>query len=266
MLRGIVFIVIVIAVVIGYVKYIENRIIFYPMKDIEFTPDLVGLTFEDIYIKTQDNLQINGWFIPHDSAKYTLLLCHGNAGNLGHRLEKLLILHKIPLNIFIFDYRGYGKSQGKPCESGIYLDAAAAYDYLVNERKISPEHIVCYGESLGTAAAVHLAAGKKVGALIVESGFSRGKDMAKRIYPFLPAFLFSDTFDNLSRIKKIGAPKLFIHSKNDEIVPFSLARKLYDAAPGPKRFTELIGGHNTAFLDSQQDYLASIKAFIEGLI
>lgn len=265
MVKGIIYIAILIAFIIGYVKYIENRVIFFPMKDIEFTPAFLGLSFEDVYIKTGDNIQINGWFIPAENAKYTLLFCHGNAGNIGHRLEKIALLRKARLNIFIIDYRGYGRSQGKPSERGIYLDARAAYDYLVNKQGIAPEDIVLYGESLGCAAAIHLAREAKAGALIVESGFSRGRDMAKRIYPFLPAFLFSDNFDNLSKIKKIKAPKLFIHSKNDEIVPLSLAKRLYSAAPQPKCFTELIGGHNTAFLDSQQRYVSSIVSFIERL-
>ncbi len=265
MIRGIIFIAVILAFIIGYAKYIENRGVYFPMKEIQFNPGLLGFSFEDVYIKTQDNIRINGWFIPADKARYTLLFYHGNAGNIGHRLEKIMLLHKLALNIFIIDYRGYGRSQGRPGEQGIYLDAQAAYDYLTNERRINPEQIILYGESLGCAAVIHAAAANKVGALIVEGAFTRGRDMARRIYPFLPAFLFSDSFDSLSKIKSIAAPKLFIHSTNDEIVPFALARQLYEAAGEPKRFAEIRGGHNSAFLDSQQEYISAIKEFTEGL-
>ena len=256
---------IAIVLIFGYVKYIESRGMYFPIKEIEYTPEIVGLPFEDIYIKTEDDIQINGWFIPEENARYTLLFCHGNAGNIGHRLEKLMLLHKIKLNLFIIDYRGYGRSKGSPSEKGIYLDIKAAYNYLVDKRKIKPEHIILYGESLGSAAIIHLAAEQKVGGLIVEGGFTRGRDLAKRIYPFLPASLFSDSFDSLAKIKKIDAAILFIHSKDDEIVPFSFAKQLYNAASGPKHFAELRGGHNNAFLDSKEKYVSSIASFIEQL-
>jgi len=263
MVKVIICIAIFMLLVAGYVKYIEARAIYFPIKGIEFTPKLAGLSFEDIYIETEDNIRINGWFIPGNNAKYTILFCHGNAGNIGYRLEKILLLHKMKLNIFIIDYRGYGRSQGRPSEKGVYLDAKAAYDYLVNKRKIKPEDIILYGESLGCAVVIHLAAEEKVGALIAEGAFTRGRDMAKSLYPFLPAAFFSNSFDSLSKIEKIDAAKLFIHSKNDEVVPIGLARRLYNAASEPKYLAEISGGHNSAFLDSQEKYISSIASFIE---
>lgn len=265
MIKGIVYFVILIVFIVGYVKYIENRVIFYPLKGIEFTPEFVGLAFEDVYLTANDGVKLNGWFIPKDQASYTILFCHGNAGNIGHRLEKIVLLRKLGLNVFIIDYRGYGRSQGRPSEKGLYLDAQAAYDYLVNQRQIQPEKLVLLGESLGCAAVIDLGARERIGGLIVEGAFTRGRDMAKKIYPFLPAFLFSDNFNNLAKIKRIGAPKLFIHSKNDEIVPYELARCLYQAARSPKEFAELIGGHNTAFLDSEEKYISAIASFISDL-
>ncbi|MCQ9208560.1 MAG: alpha/beta hydrolase [Omnitrophica bacterium] len=264
MLKVIVYIIVLVLVIFGYVRFMENRIIFYPMKGLEFTPKLIALPFENIYINTRDNVRIHGWFIPAENQRGTFLFFHGNAGNIGHRLEKILVLHKMQLNIFIIDYRGYGLSQGRPSEKGMYLDAKAAYDYLVNKRGLGAEKIMLYGESLGTAAAVDLASKEQVGGLIIESGFSRGKDMAKKIYPYLPEFFFTNNFDSISKIKKVKAPKLIIHSKNDEIVPFRLARKLYEAAGAPKEFTELIGAHNTVFLDSREKYLTSIASFISA--
>jgi hypothetical protein len=251
--------------IFAYIKYVERKGIYYPTKEIDLTPASLGLEYEDIFFKTTDGLKLNGWFIPAETSRGTLLFCHGNAGNIGHRLDKIILFHDLHLDTFIIDYRGYGQSEGAPSENGIYLDAEAGYNYLVNERNIKPEQIILYGESLGCGVIIDLAAKKRVGALIAEGAFSRGKDMAKRIYPFLPSFLFSNSFDCLAKIKKIDAPKLFIHSTDDEIVPYSLARRLYNAADEPKYFAELRGDHNNAFMQSQKEYVSSINSFIKKL-
>ncbi|MBI4972771.1 MAG: alpha/beta hydrolase [Candidatus Omnitrophica bacterium] len=248
-----------------YVKYIEHNAVFFPDKVIEFYPPSVNLLFEDIYILTEDGVKLNAWFIPGDNAKYTLLFCHGNAGNIGHRLEKLQLLKAIGLNILIFDYRGYGKSKGSPSEKGLYLDAKAAYLYLVNTRGIPAEEIILYGESLGTVVAIELAAKVKVRAVIVEGAFSSGKDMARIFYPYIPTFLFSNKFNSLEKIKSVEVPKLFLHSRDDEMVPYALATKLYQAARDAKYFTDLSGEHNNAFLDSHEKYPSAIQSFIEKL-
>lgn len=252
-------------IIFVYIKYIENKGIYFPTNKIEFYPSSLGLPFEDIYIKTEDDIKINGWFIPYNNAKYTLLFFHGNAGNIGHRIQKLHMFWKLGVNLFIVDYRGYGQSEGRVSEKGFYLDAKAAYDYLVNSRGILPKQIILYGESLGIAVVVDLASLVEVKALILEGAFSRGKDIAKKIYPFLPTFLFSNQFDSLEKIKKVKAQKLFIHSRDDEVIPYELARKLYNAADEPKEFIELVGGHNDAFWVSEKKYISSINSFLERL-
>lgn len=248
-----------------YVKFLEEKGIYFPVLYIEIYPKDLGLKYQDLYIKTEDNLLINAWFIPKENAKYLVLFCHGNAGNISHRLEKIVLLYNLGLSIFIFDYRGYGRSQGKPNENGFYKDIESVYEFLVNEYKISPEKIILYGESLGTSVAIELASKKKVKALILEGAFSCGRDMAKKVYPFLPTFFFRNSFDSLSKIKKITSPKLFLHSKDDEIVPFSLAKKLFDNATFPKELVELAGTHNSCFLDAKEKYLDSIANFIRRL-
>lgn len=248
-----------------YIKYFEHKGIYYPVKEILIYPSSVSIPFNDIYITTEDNVRINGWFISNPKAEYTLLFFHGNAGNIGDRIDKLRILYQAGANIFIIDYRGFGKSQGRPSEHGFYRDASAAYDYLLNTIGIDQDRIILYGESLGTAVAVDLAFRRKVKALILEGAFSRGRDMAVKIYSFLPGFIFSNSFDSLTKIKGIDAAKLFIHSRDDEIVPFNLARKLYDRAKEPKDFLEIQGDHNSGFLASQQSYISSISAFIGRL-
>lgn len=263
--RIILYIAVVFALVFGYVKYLEKKGIYYPTNDIEVGPELINLGFEEVNIETKDNVRINGWFIPCKQARYTVLFFHGNAGNISFRIDKAGLLDNAGLSIFIIDYRGYGKSLGIPSEKGLYLDARAAYDYLVNKRNIRPDTIILYGESLGSAVAVDLAAEKKVGGIIIEEGFSCGKDMGKVFYPYFPRFIFSNIFDSLAKIKKVNCPKLFFHSRDDEIIPIRIALKLYNAAGEPKRMVELAGDHNNAFLDSQEVYLSSIISFIKEL-
>jgi fermentation-respiration switch protein FrsA (DUF1100 family) len=248
-----------------YIKYVENKSLFFPLSEIEVTPKSVKLPYVDASLKTKDGVLLNGWYLPFKNSKFTILFCHGNAGNIGNRVEKIEMLYKLGLSVFIFDYRGYGKSEGRPSEEGLYLDTEAAYDYLTKDLGIVPLNVVLYGESLGCATAVYLASERKVGAVILEGGFSSVRDVARKYYPFIPSFIISDKFNSLSRIGKIEVPKLFIHGKDDEIIPFKLAVKLFDLAPQPKRFLELVGWHNTVFLDSKEKYLSSVSSFLETL-
>lgn len=264
MLKGIIFIILVLGLFVGYIKYIESRSIFFPTKILDVTPNVVHLDFEDIFLKTPDNIDIHGWLIPHTGNK-TILFFHGNGGNISHRLEKIILIRKSAASILIFDYRGYGRSKGRPTEEGIYLDAQAAYDYLVNTRGIEPHDIILYGESLGCAVAIDLASKNEVGGIILEGAFSSGRDMAKALYPYLPISLFFNKFNSIDKIDKVGAPLVFIHSSSDEIVPFDLAKKIYNVANQPKKFVVIRGGHNTAFIDSEELYSESIKSFVESI-
>lgn len=247
------------------IRYIERHSIYFPMKDVTSTPTLVGLPYEEIYFDTSDNKRLNGWYIVNNKAKFTIIFCHGNAGNISHRLEKILIFYNLGLNIFVFDYRGYGKSQGIPSELGLYEDAHAAYNYLTKERKISKDDIIFYGESIGGAVAIDLAQKVNIGALITEETLSSIKDMAKMAFPFIPHLIFSSRFDSISKIKGVTCPKLIVHSIDDEIVPFHLGERLFNAASAPKKFLEIRGGHNTAFLDSREQFQEGIRSFLSDL-
>lgn len=247
------------------IRYIEKHSIYFPMKEFFTSPETVGLPYEEIYFETSDNKLLNSWFIPNDKAKFTLIFCHGNAGNISHRIEKILLLHKLGLNVFIFDYRGYGKSQGSPCESGLYKDAIAAYNYLTKERGISENDIILYGESIGGAVAIDLAHKVKVRALITEETFTSIRDMVKIAYPFLPYFIFSSRFNCISKIREVECSKLVIHSIDDEIVPFYLGERLFNAAKPPKKILRIKGSHNTAFLDSKKQFTEGIESFLDDL-
>lgn len=247
-----------------FIRYIERNSIFFPSKEIETTPEFLELKYEGVYFGSLDGTKLHSWIVPFSNEGFnpkdpSILFCHGNAGNISHRLAKIKIFHDLGFNIFIFDYRGYGKSQGSPSEEGIYKDTQAAYNYLKNE--LGAEKIIGFGESLGSAVIIDLASKQDLDALIVESGFSSARAMGKRIYPIVPAFVFNAKFDSINKVKNIKCPKLIIHSVNDEIVPFKQAQDLYEAAAEPKIFVELVGGHNDCALVSQEKFEQAITDF-----
>jgi hypothetical protein len=247
-----------------YLRYFEHHSIFFPMKEMKCFPSDVGLEYEDVYFQSADKVRLNAWFLPRKDARFTLIFCHGNAGNLGHRIEKVKFFHDLGLNVFIFDYRGYGRSKGNPSEAGIYRDAQAAYNYLLS-RNIAPERIIGYGESIGGAVAIDLASKNKIGALIVGDSMTSAKEMVEEIYIFIPYWVFSSRFDSLSKIKKVTVPKLMAHSINDEIVPYSLGRRLFEAAAEPKEFVKMRGGHNSCFFESKELIREKIADFLKRL-
>jgi len=265
MIRIVIYLILLIVLLPFYVKYIERKNLFFPFREIEYFPQAIGLAYEDIYFATEDSKKINAWFIPAKNPGYTILFFHGNAGNISHRLEKIKIFNDLGLNVFIIDYRGYGKSEGRPSEAGLYLDAKAAYAYLIGKLKIKPSSVIVYGESLGGAVALNLSNQVEVRAVITEETFSSMRDIAKDIYPFFPSFLISGKFNSLSKIEKLNIPKLIIHSEDDEMIRFTHAQKLYNAAREPKTLAVINGSHNSAFIDSEKAYKNHINEFIKEL-
>jgi len=251
---------------IVYVRFLESVSLFYPSRKIVVTPKEAGIAFEDIYFSTADHVRLNGWLVktavrPKEAA--TVLFCHGNAGNIGDRVEKILNFRNLGLNVFIFDYRGYGKSQGRPTEKGMYSDVQAAYDYLQTRHDIAKKRIIVYGASMGGVAAIDLASKQPVAALIADSTFTSGADMAKRIVPFVPSFMLAVKLDNATKIQKITVPKLFIHSPDDQTVPFKLGQRLFALAPEPKEFLQITGNHNEGYALSEKIFLPGIEKFLD---
>jgi len=247
------------------VRYLEGTSIFYPSRNITSIPSDIGLPYEDIFVTTQDGYKIHGWYIKSPEAKATVLFFHGNAGNLSNRLEKILMFHQIPLNVFIIDYRGYGKSEGRPSEAGMYKDAEAAFDYLITREDVDSKKIIAYGASLGGVVAIDLAGKRNVACLITDSSFTKAADMGKIIYPFIPTILLKSKMDSESKVRRIDVPKLFIHAIQDEIVPLKLGQRLFDAAIEPKKFLKVEGNHNSLFFDSRAEIFDGIKEFLKGL-
>jgi len=245
----------------------ESRLIYYPERAIAMTPRQHGMKYEEVWLTTADNVRLNGWFMPssHPSGK-TLLLLHGNAGNISHRFDKYAIFHELGLDIFALDYRGYGKSEGAPSETGLYLDARAAYRYLREQRGIDQHKLVVYGESLGVAVAVDLLGQVAAAGLALEAGFTSAPDVGQEMYPFLPMrWLMRAQYDALGKIGRIDAPLLIFHSRDDEFFTMRHAQKLLAAAPARKELIELRGGHNDAFMQSAEVYREALRHFTASL-
>ena len=255
-----------VAVAAGWLllRWIEWRNLYCPTSAITETPKTYGVEFEDVEFVAEDGARLYGWWVPCANARGTIIHCHGNGGNIGHRAWMAADFHRLGLNAFIFDYRGYGRSRGIPTEEGTYRDARAAYE-VVRARYGQAEDppVILHGQSLGGAVAIHLALDKPVRGLIVESSFTSVPDMAAKYYPWLPRRLIRFKYDALARVGQLAIPKLFAHSPDDEIVPFPLGQRLFQAAAGPKSFVALSGGHNDSGWTSTPEYWRAINHLVD---
>ena len=245
---------------------LENSLIFYPTSSMDGSPHELGLPYEDIHFTTEDDVKLNGWFIPSPQGEFTLLWFHGNAGNISHRLQNIRLIHeKVKTNVFIIDYRGYGRSEGRVSEEGTYKDALAAYHYLRNQKNIPSKRIVIFGRSLGAAVAAHLAVRENALALILETPFASIREMAKAVFPYLPIGPFLRTkYDVLADVKRVQQPVLVLHGDQDDIVPYVQGKKVFDATSEPKEFYTIRGAnHNNTFVVGGDPYFAVLKSFIK---
>jgi fermentation-respiration switch protein FrsA (DUF1100 family) len=241
---------------VGVILYLmQPSFLYSPVRDIPYTPNDIGLDFEEVTFKTGDRLQLHGWFIPSPGAEFTILFCHANGGNMMHQLDSINILYALGLNCFIFDYRGYGHSQGRPTEQGTYLDVRAAYRWLTKKKKVLPENIILFGRSLGGSIAAYLAGKAKARGLVIESAFTSYVDIGRKFYPYMPVRWFARfRYPTIDYIKKVDCPVMIIHSRTDEIIPFEFGLELYESANEPREFVEIFGGHNDGFLISSEVY------------
>jgi len=250
-----------------YIRYYQTHGIYFPTSTISYTPDEFGLEYKEISFTATDGVKLNGWYITAENPIGTLLFLHGNAGNIGHRIPIIQLFHDLDLNVFIFDYHGYGKSEGKPSEEGLYQDALGAFRYLTNELNCNPDKLIIYGKSIGGNVAINLASRVEAKVLISDSAFSSAIDMGTEIFPFLPSFLMkkfiSVKYNALSKIKNIKIPKLIIHSVDDEMIPFKQGLKLFKAAPEPKEFYKIHGSHNESIFIYKDEYSLKIRWFIK---
>jgi uncharacterized protein len=233
-----------------------------PITDGKADPADFGLEPEDIHFASEDGTKLHGWWLTHPQAEMTMVYCHGNRGNIADRVDVLRWLLRFKTHVFAFDYRGYGKSAGKPSEEGLFADVRAALDELV-KRGIPLERIILLGHSLGGAVAIDGAFNRPVAGLIVQSSFTQLKDMARHRYPDLPLHLItSHQFRSIEKVPHLAMPKLFIHGTADEVIPFHHGEKLFAAAAEPKHFLSVGGAsHQDVHLKGSLRYLYHISRF-----
>lgn len=256
------------AAILALLFVFQTRLVYFPLQgSYGITPQSRGLAFERVTLSTDDGEQLAAWWIPAPAlapVRGTVLLFHGNAGNIAHRLDYATMFSSMGYHTLLIDYRGYGESSGAPSEAGTYRDAAAGWSWLTTARGIKPADIVIFGESLGGGIATWLAARENPRALILASTFTSVPDMGAEIYPWLPVRWISRIhYNNLDNLARIRAPLLIAHSPDDEIIPYAHGRRLYDAARAPKSFLDLAGGHNEGFVFARAAWRDGVRTFLD---
>jgi len=249
----------------GLLLLFEKRFIYFPTRDHEVTPSALGLPYEDVWLAAEDGVRIHGWYLPVREPRWVTLVSHGNGGNISHRLDRALLLQgHLRSSVFLYDYRGYGASGGSPDEAGTYRDARAAYRYLVEQKHVKPEELVLFGESLGSAVALELALARPAAALVLEAPFTSVPDVARRTV-FAPLAPFVRTrYESLARIPRLKIPLLVMQGDRDEVIPPALGRRLFEAAPEPKRYYAIPGaGHNDTYLVGGAAYWQALSDFLD---
>ena len=253
-------------------RLIEPRFVFFPE-----LPDHLGgdwnprtLPREEVRFNAADGTKLYAWWIPADNAKFTFLTFHGNAGNIADRAYHYEFLRATPANVFAVEYRGYGRSEGSPSESGLYEDAESALNFLANEKHIERNHIIVVGQSPGTAVATHLASQNKIGGLILEAPFPSADAMAKHFYSFLPGInlLVYGQLNTERRITEVDAPLLVVHCEQDPVIPLAFGQRVYETAHAPKTFALIKASCHeessliapTQFRTALQTYLKAVEA------
>ena len=243
----------------------QSKLVYFPSKNVDIDPNAIGLEYESIVFASNDNTKLHAWYIPKKDANTTVLFLHGNGGNISHRLESIKLFNSLGMNVFIFDYRGYGNSEGTANEQNTYDDARSAWDYLLKNKMTSSEDIVIFGRSLGGAIAANLGSTLKPKAIILESTLTTTKEFAADVYPLVPKSLIYFNYETTKYLKNIDYPVLVIHSVDDNIIPFKHGQAVFKNANEPKYFVQIRGSHNYGFIQSQDIYIAALKRFFKTL-
>jgi pimeloyl-ACP methyl ester carboxylesterase len=261
--RRLLMVLLVLIFIVMLFRWFEHSQVYHPSRTMDATGAELGRPFENVFFKTGDLIELNGWFFPANTnsprAQLAVLVCHGNGGNISHRLALYRALLQTGVAVFAFDYRGYGRSQGRPGEEGTYLDAQAACQWLARK---GFEQIIVYGESLGGGVASELCLREKMRGLILQSAITSIPDIGAELFPWLPAKLLGAIkYDTRARLPRLKIPVLVMHSRTDEIAAFHHAERNFTAANEPKLFWEISGGHNDA-LDEPARFVEGIEKFL----
>ena len=253
------------AALLALASLLQDRLLYFPVRRLEASPADYGLRSEELRLTASDGVRLHGWWI-RGGGERVVLLFHGNAGNVSHRLDRAkLFAARLKVDLWLVDYRGYGLSDGKPTEAGLYRDGFAIYD-AARERGFPPERIVLLGESLGCAVAVEVALARPCSGLVLETPFLSVPALARRHYPFVPGLLIRARYDAGSRVGRVAAPKLIVAAERDEIAPVSHARRLFDLARPPKELFVVPGaGHNDAYATGGEKYLEVWRRFLDAI-
>jgi len=248
-------------------RWFEHKQVYHPTREWDDPPSKLGRPFEDIYFTAADGVRLNAWFFPADAgsprAQMAVLVCHGNGGNVSHRLEFCRMLLRLGVNVLVFDYRGYGRSEGAPSEEGTYADAQAAHRWL-RERGFAAQNIIALGKSLGGAIATELAMRETVGGLVLQSAFTSIADVGAERFPWLPVRrLHKIKYETLKKLPRIHVPVLVMHSREDGTIRFSHGEQNFAAASEPKLFLEVNGPHNFSDVTDNRRYAAGIEKFLQ---
>jgi len=253
------------AALLAIMSVMENRLIYFPVRALDATPSDYGLRSEELRVTTSDGVRLHGWWI-QTAGDRLVVLFHGNAGNVSHRLDRAkLFAERLGVDLFLVDWRGYGLSEGKPSEAGLYRDGLAIYD-AARASGFSPGRIVLLGESLGCAVALEVALARPCAGVALETPFLSVPALARKHYPFVPGFLVRSKFDAESRIRRATAPKLIVAAERDEIVPIFHARRLFEVAAPPKELFVVPGaGHNDTYSIGGGPYLFTWRRFLAAI-
>jgi len=247
-------------------RWFEYSQVYHPHKKLEQSGAALGRPWENVFFEASDGVRLNGWFFPADAnsprRQWAVLLCHGNAGNISHRFAYFELLIELGVNVFAFDYRGYGASEGRPSEEGTYADALAAHRWL-QEKGLAAEKILGLGESLGGAIAAELAVRAPLGGIILQSTFSSVPDVGGELFPWLPVRWISTIhYDVPAKLARIKTPVLILHSREDSLIGFHHAEKNFAAASEPKFLRELAGDHNESLVTDAERYRRYVDEFL----
>lgn len=256
------------AIALGVLRIFESHLIFFPNDpgrlEGDWSPS--DLPVQQVWLKTQDGVKLNAWWIGSDQARFTFLAFHGNAGNIADRADIYRFLYQMPANVLAVEYRGYGRSEGKPSEKGIYRDAEAGYAYLTGEKAIDPYDIISYGQSLGTVVAAHLAAERRVGGVVLEAPFPSASAVAGKVFWFLPGvnLLVWRQFDTARRLASVNAPLLVVHCTQDPVIPPEMGERVFADAHPPKSILRVSGYcHEEAAIISPEKYQDRLRDFLK---